>query len=66
MRAEAAPGSAHQVKLVLGPERGPWIAEPPAMLLHVWNEADGLVTHTHFIGDFAPEGRFEDPHFSRT
>lgn len=64
--AEIAPGSAHQVKLVLGPERGPWIAEPPAMLLHVWNEAGGLVTHTHFIGDFAPEGRFEDPHFSRT
>ena len=60
--AEIAPGVAHAVKLVLGAERGPWIVEPPMMLLHYWSEATGLVSHAHLVGPGGPEGRFKDPH----
>lgn len=60
--AEIAPGVAHAVKLVLGEERGPWIVEPPALLLHYWSEATGFVSHALPIGGFGPEGRFKDPH----
>ena len=60
--AQIAPGTAHQVKLVLGEGRGPWVMEPPGFLLHHWNAGDGLVTHELPIGRFGPEGGFQDPH----
>ena len=28
--------------------------EPVSMLLHLWQPHIGIVTHTHFIGDFGP------------
>ena len=64
--AITAPGVAHQVALVLGAGRGPWICEPPGVLLHHWNEACGLVTHVSPIGEYGPTGRFSDPHRSAT
>lgn len=60
--AQIPPGSAHQVKLVLTEGRGPWTMEPPGFLLHRWQEGEGVVTHQVTIGDFFPEGRFDDPH----
>jgi hypothetical protein len=60
--AQIAPGIAHQVKLTLNDEHGPWIMEPPGFLLHCWEEDEGLVTHQIAIGDFGPEGHFSDPH----
>lgn len=60
--AITAPGTAHQVALVLGAGRGPWIAEPPGVLLHHWSEASGLVTHLSLIGEYGPSGQFSDPH----
>lgn len=60
--AQIGPGTAHQVKLMLGEGRGPWTMEPPGFLIHRWHEDDGLVTHQASIGDFAPEGSFSDPH----
>lgn len=59
--AQIAPGVAHQIRLTLGPERGPWICEPPGMLLHHWDGQD-LVSHVSMIGDYGPTGRFNDPH----
>jgi Icc protein len=59
--AQIAPGVAHQVQLVLGEERGPWICEPPAVLLHHWN-GSRVVTHQSMIGSYGPTGRFSDPH----
>jgi 3',5'-cyclic AMP phosphodiesterase CpdA len=60
--AQIAPGTAHQVKLVLGEGRGPWNSEPPGFLLHVWKDDLGLVTHQLTIGEFGPEGGFGDAH----
>ncbi len=60
--AQIAPGAAHQVKLLLGEGRGPWIMEPPAFLLHRWHADDGLITHQVPIGDFPQGGGFGDPH----
>ena len=60
--AQIAPGSAHQIKLVLREGRGPWNSEPPGLLLHAWEEALGLVTHHLPIGEFGPEGSFSDAH----
>jgi Icc protein len=59
--AQIAPGIAHQVELVLGDGRGPWICEPPAVLLHYWN-GSRLVTHQSMIGAYWPTGHFSDPH----
>jgi 3',5'-cyclic AMP phosphodiesterase CpdA len=59
--AQIAPGVAHQIQLVLGEERGPWICEPPAMLLHHWN-GTRVVSHQSMIGSYGPTGRFSDPH----
>jgi len=64
--AQIAPGIAHQVKLVLDEGRGPWNSEPPGMLLHVWEEELGLVTHQLPIGEFGPEGSFGDAHVDTT
>ncbi|MEZ5932563.1 MAG: phosphodiesterase [Alphaproteobacteria bacterium] len=60
--AQIGPGTAHQVKLVLGEGRGPWTMEPPGFLLHRWSEEDGLISHQVSIGDFSPEGSFGDAH----
>jgi Icc protein len=61
--AQTAPSCAHQAELILGdvPDAG-WICEPPAVLLHWWDPAAGLVSHESPIGDFGPAGRFDDPH----
>jgi 3',5'-cyclic AMP phosphodiesterase CpdA len=59
---QTAPGIAHQAELMFGEGRGGWICEPPAVLLHYWEEATGLVTHMSMIGDYGPTGRFGDPH----
>jgi hypothetical protein len=34
--------------------------EPPAFLLHVWDEGGGLVTHTSYVGEFAGPYRFRE------
>jgi len=59
--AQVAPGIAHQTQLVLGEDRGPWICEPPGVLLHYWN-GSRVVSHQSMIGDYGPTGRFSDPH----
>jgi hypothetical protein len=60
--AQSAPSCAHQTELILGEAPATWICEPPALLLHWWNEAAGLVSHVSMIGDFGPRGHFSDPH----
>jgi 3',5'-cyclic-AMP phosphodiesterase len=60
--AQSAPSCAHQAELVLGEAPETWICEPPAVLLHWWDSAGGLVSHLSMIGDFGPPGRFSDPH----
>jgi 3',5'-cyclic AMP phosphodiesterase CpdA len=59
--AQVAPGIAHQTQLVLGEERGPWICEPPGVLLHFWN-GTRMVSHQSMTGEFGPTGRFSAPH----
>ena len=59
--AQVAPGIAHQTALVLGRGRGPWICEPPGVLLHTWN-GSRVVSHQSMIGSFGPTGRFSEPH----
>jgi 3',5'-cyclic AMP phosphodiesterase CpdA len=59
--AQVAPGVAHQTQLVLGGDRGPWICEPPGILLHFWN-GSRVVTHQSMIGTYGPTGRFSAPH----
>lgn len=52
------PGTAHLVALDLdadSPAR--WTREPPAVALHLWDDAHGLRTHLSFVGDF-PAARF--------
>ncbi len=46
------PATAHQVALQLD-DGAPvaWIMEPPALHLHTWDPAAGLVTHLSYIGD---------------
>jgi 3',5'-cyclic-AMP phosphodiesterase len=60
--AQSAPSCAHQTELILGEAPATWICEPPAVLLHWWDPAAGLVSHVSMIGDFGPPGRFSDPH----
>jgi 3',5'-cyclic AMP phosphodiesterase CpdA len=60
--AQSAPSCAHQTELVLGAAPATWICEPPAVLLHWWDPAAGLVSHVSMIGDYGPPGRFSDPH----
>ncbi len=51
--AISAPSTAHAIALHLGPRgAGAWTYEPPAMLLHLWSPATGLVTHHRPIGPF--------------
>jgi hypothetical protein len=60
--AQSAPSCAHQTELILGEAPATWICEPPAVLLHWWDPAAGLVSHVSPIGDYGPPGRFSDPH----
>ncbi|MGH7320668.1 MAG: metallophosphoesterase [Candidatus Rokuibacteriota bacterium] len=58
-----APGTAHQVALGLAPDSpSRWIAEPPAVLLHLWRADVGLVTHLSYVGDYGAPMRFSDVH----
>ncbi|MCG6113943.1 MAG: phosphodiesterase [Mesorhizobium sp.] len=53
--AQIAPSIAHQVPLDLRPDGPPaFIFEPPAFMLHHWQPDRGIVSHTHYIGDFGP------------
>jgi 3',5'-cyclic AMP phosphodiesterase CpdA len=59
--AGTCPSVAHQVALDLrddAPSR--FKLEPPGFQLHYWSDADGLRTHTAFIGDFAGPYPFFD------
>lgn len=47
--------TSHQLLLDLHHlDRVAQVIEPPTCLLHVWNEAIGLVSHTSIIGEYAP------------
>ncbi|HXM70847.1 MAG TPA: phosphodiesterase, partial [Thermoanaerobaculia bacterium] len=49
-----APSTAHQVVLDLSPAAaGAFNFEPPACQLHVFDPAQGIVSHTSYIGSFA-------------
>jgi 3',5'-cyclic-AMP phosphodiesterase len=51
--AGTAPSTAHQVRLNLVPgARISFIFEPPGYQLHLWQEGNGLVTHTAVFGDW--------------
>ncbi len=51
--AQICPSTAHQVTLELeNKDRLATILEPPACLFHYWNDDEGLVTHTSYIGDY--------------
>jgi 3',5'-cyclic-AMP phosphodiesterase len=60
--AQSGPSCAHQTELMFGEAPATWICEPPAVLLHWWDPAGGLVSHLSMIGDYGPPGRFSDPH----
>jgi 3',5'-cyclic-AMP phosphodiesterase len=61
--AVTAPSTAHQVALTLAPgDAARWIAEPPAALLHLWQEGVGLVTHVSYVGDYGALRPFKEPH----
>lgn len=48
------PSTAHQLHLDFTPGMlTQYIMEPPGMLLHMWDEKQGLITHTMPIGDYA-------------
>jgi 3',5'-cyclic-AMP phosphodiesterase len=51
--ASIAPSTAHQATLDLR-DRAPlsMMMEPPAIALHHWTAAGGLVTHVSYVGDF--------------
>ncbi|HUI19189.1 MAG TPA: phosphodiesterase [Alphaproteobacteria bacterium] len=52
--ASTAPSTAHQVVLDLSPAAaGTFNLEPPACQLHVFDPAQGIVSHTSYIGSFA-------------
>jgi Icc protein len=58
---QIGPGVAHAVQLTLAGAPARWVLEPPAVLLHEWQDGRGLVSHVDFIGDF-PVGRFSNQH----
>jgi 3',5'-cyclic-AMP phosphodiesterase len=61
--AVTAPSPAHQVALTLGPgDAARWIAEPPGVLLHLWQDGVGVVTHVSYVGDHGSLQRFDQPH----
>ena len=57
-----APSTAHQFALDLADDASAgWCTEPPALLLHLWDKAAGMVTHTSYIGDFGDRQPFRAP-----
>ncbi len=55
-----APSTAHQIGLEMGDDAPlVLVMEPPAVYLHTWNEATGLVTHTSYVGAFEERLRKE-------
>lgn len=59
--AVTAPSVAHQVSLDLGPEApATFTLEPPAILLHHWSSAGGLVSHLSYVGHY--DGPYRFPH----
>ena len=51
--ASTCPSTAFQLELDLGPvERLGLVREPAACLLHCWDDAGGLITHTSYIGSY--------------
>lgn len=51
--ASIAPSVAHQVELMLEPDAKAMLNfEPPALHLHRWTAADGLVTHMAYVEDY--------------
>lgn len=60
--AQTAPSCAHQTELIFGDAPATWICEPPAVLLHWWDPAAGLVSHVSMIGAYGSPGRFSDAH----
>lgn len=53
--AVTCPSTSHQMLPDLGhPERLSVVMEPPACLLHVWDERAGLTTRTSIVGDHGP------------
>ena len=52
--ASTAPSAAHQVALDLdGDAPSRFVMEPPAYRLHAYSAANGLVSHTAYVGEFA-------------
>jgi len=50
---QTCPSTSHQVLLVLGENKPLGTTfEPPEYLLHYWNEANGLVTHSDYVKDY--------------
>ena len=55
------PSPAHQVALDLAPEAASrFVMEPPAVGLHAWSAATGIISHTSFIGRFAGPHPFHE------
>jgi 3',5'-cyclic AMP phosphodiesterase CpdA len=53
-----APSTAHQIALNPTPDTPiAIIMEPPAFLLHMWDEAAGLVSHTIYTQDYEVKDR---------
>jgi 3',5'-cyclic AMP phosphodiesterase CpdA len=51
--ASIAPSVAHQVELDLhGGEEGLFVMEPAAFQIHLWNAADGIVSHTAYVDSY--------------
>jgi 3',5'-cyclic-AMP phosphodiesterase len=63
--ASICPSVAHQVEMTLDPhDRGAFIFEPPAIQLHRWTDADGVVSHTVYVDDFpGPYPFVNDPDY---
>ena len=59
--AQICPNVAHAVQLTLTGAPARWILEPPAVLLHQWQDDRGLVSHLDFIGEFEV-GEFSEQH----
>lgn len=56
---QICPSVAHQVALDFTQGAAPaWIMEPPAFMLHRWQDGFGLISHTVAIGDFGAAAAF--------
>jgi len=66
---QVAPSVAHQIALDFADQDRPeWVFEPPAFLLHRWQDGMGLLTHTAYVGDYGGPQAFvwdhDDPPMS--